>query len=90
MAHYNLGIAWRSRDDAAAAHKELDELNGLQKFRARLAGEALDSLGRGRNQEKPTRRCRELFSAGHRAEPRGDIYEFMVAALFKEIAHRVR
>ena len=36
-AHYSLGIALRSQGDTAAAHKELDELNGLHEFRTRLA-----------------------------------------------------
>ena len=36
-AHYSLGIALRAQGDTAAAHKELDELNGLHDFRTRLA-----------------------------------------------------
>ncbi len=36
-AHYSLGIALRSQGDTAASHKELDELNALHEFRARLA-----------------------------------------------------
>src|SRR6266566_311397 len=37
VAHYNLGIALRKQGDVAGAHKELDELNALHEFRARLA-----------------------------------------------------
>src|SRR6516165_2498405 len=37
QAHYNLGIALRSQGDTEAAHKELNELSELRKFRARLA-----------------------------------------------------
>src|SRR4030095_16381094 len=36
-AHYNLGIALRSQGKSEAGQKELDELNALHKFRARLA-----------------------------------------------------
>ena len=35
--HYNLGIALRAQGKTDAAQKELDELNGLHEFRARLA-----------------------------------------------------
>src|SRR5262249_38312196 len=36
-AHYNLGIALRSQGKSEAGQKELDELNALHEFRARLA-----------------------------------------------------
>jgi len=36
-AHYNLGIALRAQGETSAAKKELDDLNALHEFRARLA-----------------------------------------------------
>jgi tetratricopeptide (TPR) repeat protein len=43
-AHYGLGIALRAQGDATAAHKELDELNGLHSFRTHLAQAKLLTL----------------------------------------------
>src|SRR5262249_61362403 len=37
QAHYNLGIALHAQGQTDAGKKELDEINGLHEFRARLA-----------------------------------------------------
>ena len=57
-AHYDLGIALRAQGKTDAAQKELNELNGLHDFRARLAQSKLLILqGVDALKQQQARRC---------------------------------